>query len=461
VSEAAGDDLAAWLEGQRARAASWLARAVSAVDLVHERPAFGQRIRPAPGSVLASPVSAHWDPEPDYFFHWIRDSAHVTEAMLLEAEAADGGPWRTRLAEVSAFGLAIARAAPVARVPREQVRADHRRFLRSARALQRTGPRALLGEVRFEADGRRDIQRWARPQTDGPALRGLVGLRLRASFERRGWDPPPALDRLLELDVEFVVRGWRGPSFDLWEEVKGVHYHTRLLQAALLGAVGHRDAGDALASLDRLWSPELSCLLARTGRAARPDTAVLLAVLHAGRTDGPHSLLDDRVHATLTTLEDRFAALYPINRARPADHAPLLGRYEADVYFGGNPWPVTTLAAAELHYRLAASLAAGAVLPETPRNLAFRERLERAGGAVARGDMFVRALRPLLPADGAMAEQQDRVTGAPVSARHLSWSYAALITAAAARARALTRQAPDAGSRTPARAAPAAPPGRT
>lgn len=457
-----GDDLAAWLDGQRARAAAWLARAVSATGLVHERPAFGQSVRPAPGSVLASPVSAHWDPEPDYFFHWIRDSAHVTEAMLVTAEVEEGeaDAWRRRLEEVTAFGLAIARAAPVSRVPRELVRPDHRRFLRSARSLQRTGPRALLGEVRFEADGRRDIQRWARPQTDAPALRGLVARRLRATCARRGWAVPAALERLLALDTDFVARAWRGPSFDLWEEVKGVHYHTRLVQAALLDAVGHPDAADALASLDRLWSEARCCLLARRGRAARADSAVLLAVLHAGRAEGPHSILDDRVQATLTTLEDRFAQLYPINHARPRDHAPLLGRYEDDAYFGGNPWHVTTLAAAELHYRLASRLADAAVLEATPRNAAFRERLERAGGAVARGDMFVRALRPFIAADGAMAEQIDRVTGQPVSARHLSWSYAALITAAAARERVLTPR-PDAGSKTPARAGPAAPPGRT
>lgn len=453
------DDLADWLAEQRARAALWLARAVSATGLVHERPAFGQSVRPAPGSVLASPVSAHWDPEPDYFFHWIRDAAHVTEAMLVEAESgADTSAWRRRLAEVTAFGLAIARAAPVSRVPRERVRPDHRRFLRSARDLQRIGPEALLGEARFEADGRRDIQRWARPQTDGPALRGLVGLRLRARCERRGWAVPAGLDRLLALDAAFVAGTWRAASFDLWEEVKGVHYHTRLVQAALLAAVDHPDAAAALASLDRLWSADDSCLLARRGRAARADSAVLLAVLHADRAEGPHSMLDDRVQATLTTLEDRFAALYPVNHVRPADHAPLLGRYAGDAYFGGNPWHVTTLAAAELHYRLAERH--GAAVEASPRNAAFRERLARAGGAVARGDMFVRALRPFIAADGAMAEQIDRVTGRPVSARHLSWSYAALITAAAARERALTAR-PDAGSRTPARAGPAALPGTT
>ena len=35
--------------------------------------------------------------------------------------------------------------------------------------------------------------------------------------------------------------------------------------------------------------------------------------------------------------------------------------------------------------------------------------------------------------DGALSEQFDQVTGAQTSARHLAWSYAALITTVAAR----------------------------
>ena len=38
---------------------------------------------PKPGSVVASPVLAAYDPEPDYFFHWYRDSAVVMDALRL------------------------------------------------------------------------------------------------------------------------------------------------------------------------------------------------------------------------------------------------------------------------------------------------------------------------------------------------------------------------------------------
>ncbi|NBV94800.1 MAG: glucan 1,4-alpha-glucosidase, partial [Methylocystaceae bacterium] len=49
-------------------------RAISATQIIKDRPGFGQRIIPQLGSVLASPIPASYDPDPDYFFHWFRDS---------------------------------------------------------------------------------------------------------------------------------------------------------------------------------------------------------------------------------------------------------------------------------------------------------------------------------------------------------------------------------------------------
>ena len=46
-------------------------------------------------------------------------------------------------------------------------------------------------------------------------------------------------------------------------------------------------------------------------------------------------------------------------------------------------------------------------------------------------------VRAFTPDSGDLAEQFDQTTGAPNSARHLTWSYAAFISATAARNRAL------------------------
>src|SRR3546814_17933951 len=62
-------------------------RSVSRVDLVKSRPGFAHNIRPRAGSILASPVLASYDPDPDYFFHWYRDSAVAIDALRVLCDA--------------------------------------------------------------------------------------------------------------------------------------------------------------------------------------------------------------------------------------------------------------------------------------------------------------------------------------------------------------------------------------
>ena len=50
-------------------------------------------------------------------------------------------------------------------------------------------------------------------------------------------------------------------------------------------------------------------------------------------------------------------------------------------------------------------------------------------------------MRAFTPASGDLSEQFDRTTGAQTSAKHLAWSYAAFITAAASRTKAVRASA--------------------
>src|SRR3984885_10555916 len=102
--EAASDVVTAlddWIDRQYRLSASAVLRSISAVQLVKERAGFGQTIRPAKGSVLASPVIAAYDPDPDYFFHWLRDSAIVIDAVRTLVE--DGGDVSELLNSVKDF----------------------------------------------------------------------------------------------------------------------------------------------------------------------------------------------------------------------------------------------------------------------------------------------------------------------------------------------------------------------
>jgi glucoamylase len=467
-----------WTMDQNRFCATAMSRAVSATNLVKHRPALGQTIRPALGSIVASIEMAAYDPDPDYFFHWLRDSALVADALRDAVEDGTLEPSAIEhLANFVAFSLDLCRLDGPSFLRRgfypETVELSFRQHLRSREEIAEiTGDRAL-GETRYNADGSVDLMKWARPQSDGLALRALTVMRFFAldGFRERAGE---AASTLLRYDLDYTLSHWREPCYDLWEENLGFHYHTRLVQQAALDAAAEFLAaeGDAeraaacadaacalLAELDAHFDPHDGVYRGRLPDAAPPprrlDIAVVLGVIHAGRRAGPHSVVDPRMLGTLAALEHLFEQDYPINWTRPADCAPALGRYAGDSYFTGGAYFFSTLGAAQFCFLLAQAAAQGeavvvaeesrgplAELLRTPAEslplgaLAppLRERLAEA--ALRRGDMYLAMVRRHTPASREMAEQFSRYDGAPTSSRNLTWSYACFISAVAARRRA-------------------------
>ncbi len=337
---------------------------------------------------------------------------------------------------------------------RDQVQPSFLQYLRPDTEIAAVNGRVLLADARVNADGTLDFTRWARPQNDGPPLRALTLMRWQTRPELDG-DLRDSLNALITADLVLTLARANAPSFDIWEEENGFHYFTQFAQAEALrrGVARLATLGDdsleracavaarGIASrLDRLWDAAAGHYRSRAGvengdpLKAR-DIAVVLATLCAKREAGSHSVLDPRAQATLAMLEDFFNAEYIINRGRDG---PAMGRYPGDAYYSGGAWYVSTLAAAEFYYRLAAALASGAELPETPENGGFRRVLggTSAGAAFARGDAFMATVRAFTPPSGELSEQFDRTTGAQASAKRLTWSYAAFVTAASSRVKA-------------------------
>jgi glucoamylase len=445
--------------------------AVSATHLVMERPGFGQRVIPRPGSVLASPVCAHYDPDPDYFFHWFRDAAIVVDALRVAVLA--GFTERSGVARLSEL-LQFTRALHLLEGGeflershfRTKVQPAFLQYLRPDAEIATLSGDAVLADARVNPDGTPDFTRWSRPQNDAAGLGTIALLRWWREFPELRRDP--TLDSLLidviRTDLAFTLARIHEPCVGIWEEGSGHHYYTQLVQAEALQrgaewleARGESDsvhaarlaAEETLAILDGLWSEADGFYRsqAATGPAdaAHLDIAVILAVLHAGRAEGRHSVLDPHAQATLAALEELFETEFAINRARPQDRGPALGRYASDRYYGGGAWYLTTLAAAEFYFKLAHSLRSAAAMPVVPANERFRQRLAPTSAARRedwarlageRGDAILRTVRAFTPASGELSEQFDRSTGAQTSAKNLSWSYAAFITAAASRAEA-------------------------
>lgn len=445
------ESLATWIDRQYTHAARQMLRSISPLGIVKTRPGFDQTICPAPGAVVASPIAAAYDPDPDYFFHWYRDSAIVIDALRLVHATGPAGEEAPRL-----FGEFVRFSATLGQLDgrrleatsgswRGRVAPDFVQFLRPDSELRRIHGDAVAAETRVNADGTLDISNWGRPQNDGPALRALAALRW-----LRGVPLEAALkttcEGLLRDDLRFTRAHWREPCYDIWEEERGLHYFTLRVSAQALeegadwlGARGEGgEAGSCRADsqairdmLDGYWLADRGYYRSRTlesgERSAKElDIAVILAALHASDDGATHSVRDPRIHATLGVLDSVFEADYPINHARPPTRGPALGRYRADRYYSGGAYYFSTLAAAELCFRAA-------------RGNGGRDAL------LARGDRYLETVRAFTPESGDMSEQFDQRTGEQTSAKHLAWSYAAFISCATAR-RAAVGRADDPGS---------------
>ncbi len=289
-----------WLEREYCYAATAMLRSVSRVDLVRTRPGFGQTVRPLAGAIVASPVPGAYDPDPDYFFHWFRDSAVVIDALRLLYGSGDvGSEALAHVADFARFSASLqtldGRALVAQQSWRRTVAEDHLRFLRDDADLAAVHGDAVSTEARVNPNGTLDISRWNRPQHDGAPLRALALLRWArtATFDAGVRDE---ISTLIRADLARTFRHWREPSYDIWEEDLGSHYYTLCVSAAALdeGADWLQAGGDQPAArsyraeagaihrrLDEFWLAGEGYYRSRvlaSGRSVKElDIAVILA----------------------------------------------------------------------------------------------------------------------------------------------------------------------------------------
>ncbi|KAJ2314519.1 hypothetical protein IWW51_000121 [Coemansia sp. RSA 2702] len=384
------------------------------------------------GAVCASPSRAH----PNYYYAWTRDSALVMNELVewLSANPSNG----TFVDEI------------------ERHLDDYIAFTRHVQSLPKLA--YGLGEAKFHMDGSRFRGSWCNPQTDGPAIRARTVMRYLA-HTNDAQRTRRVFDQVVAADLDYVVDMWRHTGgCDIWEEARGRHFYTLLAQhrALLEGAEMAHNLGETLraqryartaqqihAHFDEFWDSERGYIVATrnaTGgiksKRSNLDAQVLLAVLHHGDA---RLLSSSKVVATVAELVRVFGALYEVNRVqRTRIHGwwvPLgaaAGRYPEDVYNGdgtsrGNPWSLVTSALAEYHYRLARELAA----------------VGDTGGLaeylLGVGDRYMARVCRHTDGDHTMYEQWSRRTGFGRGAVHLTWSYAAHMSATRAR-RVLARE---------------------
>jgi glucoamylase len=203
---------------------------------------------------------------------------------------------------------------------------------------------------------------------------------------------------------------------------------------------------------------QLTCVSVDTdARRTGKDANSILGSIHnfdpsAGCERTTFQPCSDRALANHKAVTDSFRDIYGINEGIPPGKAVAVGRYAEDRYFGGNPWYLATLAAAEQLYDALYVWETQRYIEITATSLPFftdlvssatighfypgTEGFDRLHSAVsAYADGYLDLVATFAQANGSLSEQFSRDDGTPLSAYDLTWSYAAFLTAAARRAR--------------------------
>lgn len=399
------------------------------------------------GAVIASPGAVPalvgMDVPGGYAWDWMRDGALSMAVLQRLATDASGNPAEApRVSSGEVVRLMRSYASWVRRVQGQRGIDVH------------TEPKWDIGTARpYQGD-------WCRPQTDGPGLRAKALM----DFARGlGSSDKDSLWPLIRFDLDWLATGGPGSyalyTCDLWEETMDSSFlwnHATMHTALIEGADFAKSViGDPAASMrystaaSRLGEPGVNhlesetyggyltaCPMQGSSLSCRRygkdiDGSVILSLVHS-RVLSPSSYCAAR---TVSAYNAAFCTLYPVNQRDTAEHVPgvLYGRYQVDVYGGGNPWVLVTASLASLLYRAAQEVPTATLCADTLRAwqdaLAWTAFAGSAEDFIAAGDSVMARLHHHIDADYRLYEQIDRRTGKQFNARDLTWSYAEVLNA--------------------------------
>lgn len=325
------------------------------------------------GSIIASPSK-----DPDYNFHWVRDSAIVMKSVITLFEKERKNQKYMKIIENYI-----------------KTECEHINF-------HPAEPKFLLDKTPYLGD-------WGRPQNDGPALRGIVCLKLLKVYGRKQKD----LLKIIFNDLSYTIEQLEEPCFDLWEEEYGYHLYTRMVQYKFLceclysDKVQYEDLNERIVNRSRellghhFSGDNIYSSYDIHGQILREcDSSVLLGLSHVDYKLDEFDCFSDNIKNYAYKMISVFTDIYPINKKL---NIPFLGRYFNDKYFDGNPWIISTIALYQYSF----------VCPNFYYNKnEFKNFLK-----------FLYDDKKLL-----LSEQIHRETGEDVSVEKLTWNYSELIT---------------------------------
>lgn len=357
------------------------------------------------GIIVASPST-----NPPYKYHWIRDSALVMRVFI---------DMYKRTKDSKYFEFII-------------------NYIENETIVQNLKTISGLGEPKINIDRTSFNGSWGRPQNDGPALRGIIMLKIIQIFK---YDYNVLIEKLIYpvimKDIDYILNNYNKVSFDIWEENIGWHFYTRIVQLKFLKEVileykilkinpdDLNRIKSCYSSLKKSINDHISCndngnyIISSFDEGGNiikyEDAANILALCHIDYDEEIISLFGiDSILHTIDNLLDFFRKKYNSNTLN------LIGRYKDDQYYDGQIWIICSLAMAQAYLEI-----------YKRRNKSIKRSSMDRAVSNPNNDLFLISNEILtdilsLDVDFILPEQFNPITSDYYSAKKLTWNYSEL-----------------------------------
>ena len=285
-----------------------------------------------PGIIIASPSES-----PPYKFHWIRDSALVMRTFIDIYK-------KTKNPEYFQYLI---------------------NYIENESKIQKLNTTVGLGEPKYNINCSTYEGEWGRPQNDGPALRGIIMFQLIDVFRNYHTIIHQLIVPIILNDLNYIIENYRNTSFDLWEELNGWHFYTRMVQTKFIkDALKYKKIlqldkdisekafivyQDLLNDLkDHVCDKHIISSFNKEGDIIKyHDAANLLAYSHINYDE---DILKTVPLELITTTCDEL--IQSFRKKYNNDELNLIGRYHNDKYYNGHIWIICSLSLAQIYVEL-------------------------------------------------------------------------------------------------------------
>ena len=334
------------------------------------------------GMIIASPSN-----DPPYKYHWIRDSALVMRVVLDKYKKTKNNKYLILIIN----------------------------YIENEHHIQNLETKSGLGEPKINIDGTPFNGDWGRPQNDGPALRGIMMIKI---FKQLiNFYPQICLNivkNVIIKDLEYVLNNYDKPCFDLWEEIFGWHFYTRLVQLKFIkefiilneqyNFIYFENIVNVYNNLkssinDHTDDINIISSFNTDGSIVKMfDASTILGISHI---DYDFDLIDHSFKGRF--LNHSFELIKYFN-SRYTIKTDMIGRYKDDKYYNGHTWIICSLGVCQLYL----------YLTENNKNEMYEKALKIIN--------YIGSIDINLD----LSEQYDVDNNLKLSAEKLTWNYSEL-----------------------------------